>query len=129
MQNGQQSKNITFEFQLLGLKSNKTSSFCKGEKVSNHGLGFQVDQNEESFTEEFHLKQEDDDNDEFELKQEDDDINEFDPKHEDEESEQQNLGELVIIGHKMLEAINKIASSAERIASALENISKKWSNT
>jgi hypothetical protein len=125
MQNGQQSKNITFEFQLLGLKSNKTSSFCKGEKVSGHGLSFQVNQNEESFTEEFHLKQEDDDINEFDPKHDDEENDEFEPKHEDEESEQQNLDELVIIGHKMLEAINKIASSAERIASALENISKK----
>ncbi len=125
MQNGHQSKNITFVFQLLGLKSNKTLSFCKAEKVSDHGLSFQVDQNEESFTEEFHLKQEDDDNGEFDPKHDGEENDEFEPKHEDKESEQQNLGELVNIGLKMLEAINKIASSAERIASALENISKK----
>jgi hypothetical protein len=37
---------------------------------------------------------------------------------------EQSLEELVGIGHQMLETMNRLASSAERIASALETISK-----
>ena len=37
---------------------------------------------------------------------------------------EQSLEELVCIGHQMLETMNRLASSAERIASALEIIAK-----
>ena len=97
-------ESIFFGYQILGLKSKKTSDL---DKSSNERLSYQDDQNEDSLTQELHLKQEEEED------------------NEQLESCQPNLDELVIIGHKMLDAINRIASSAEKIASALENISKK----